>query len=134
MSMYLTSSVACWCCGMPDGMFTYLPLQSSKMLLQNACVFRNQGVKEQNPKLSITVRGPGQSLTVATISQMSPADFSSLWTVCAGHTKRQTCSCFVSRACYSTVLGYICINWLHQLPSSTGNINWLHLLQSPWGT
>ncbi|KAL3136011.1 hypothetical protein ABBQ32_007048 [Trebouxia sp. C0010 RCD-2024] len=48
--------------------------------IQNACVFRNQGVKEQNPKLSITVRGPGQSLTVATISQMSPADFSSLWT------------------------------------------------------
>lgn len=49
--------------------------------MQTNCVFRNQS-GEENPKLAITVRGPGQSMTVATISQMSPADFSSLWTVC----------------------------------------------------
>lgn len=52
-------------------------------VLQNTCAFRNQG-GEENPELAITVRGPGQSMTVATISQMSPADFSSLWTVCIG--------------------------------------------------
>ncbi|DBB15330.1 TPA: hypothetical protein ACH3X3_003578 [Trebouxia sp. C0006] len=31
------------------------------------------------PQLAVTVRGQDQTLTVATVSQMSPADFSSLW-------------------------------------------------------
>ena len=39
----------------------------------------------EGPQLAVTVRGQDQTLTVATVSQMSPADFSSLWRVSFVH-------------------------------------------------
>ncbi|DBA98829.1 hypothetical protein WJX77_006737 [Trebouxia sp. C0004] len=52
------------------------------MQMQSNC-FKHAFPKVQNTaagaELAVTVRGQDQTLTVATVSQMSPADFSSLW-------------------------------------------------------
>lgn len=57
-------------------------------LMQSNCfkhTFSNVPKNAEGPKLAVTVRGQDQTLTVATVSQMSPADFSSLWRVRTVH-------------------------------------------------
>lgn len=54
------------------------------MPMQSNCfkhTFSNGQKTAEGPQLAVTVRGQDQTLTVATVSQMSPADFSSLWRV-----------------------------------------------------
>ena len=56
--------------------------------MQSNCfqhTFSNAPKTAEGPQLAVTVRGQDQTLTVATVSQMSPADFSSLWRVRAVH-------------------------------------------------